>query len=61
MENATRFFKVGFVLGKPWAWIEKADPAKQTDPNYIDKKDKNKVGIFSINNFCAGQYNNFTL
>ena len=33
------------MLGKPWAWIEKADPGKQTDPSYIDKNDKNKVKI----------------
>ena len=44
-ENATRFFKVGFVLGKPWAWIADAEDGKQTDPKYIDKADKNKVNF----------------
>ena len=39
----TRFFKVGFVLGKPWAWIKDADADKQTNPKYVDKNDKHKV------------------
>ena len=45
----TRFFRVGLVLGKPWAWIKDAEPDKQTDPKFVVKNAKNKVRMLGNN------------
>ena len=48
MADIKRFFRVGVVLGKPWAWIENAtDPLdrKYLDPN---KKNLGLVGKFIL-------------
>jgi len=38
-----RFFRIGVVLGKPWAWVSGAKEDKQTNPKSINNALKNKV------------------
>ena len=39
-----RFFRIGVVLGKPWAWVSGVKEDKQTSPKSINNALKNKVG-----------------
>ena len=51
MQDIKRFFRVGVVLGKPWAWIENAsDPL---DIKFLDPSKKNQGLIGKSNNISG--------
>ena len=48
MEDIKRFFRVGVVLGKPWAWIENA--SNPLDTKFLDPSKPNLGLVGKSNN-----------
>ena len=51
MEDIKRFFRVGVVLGKPWAWIKNA--SNPLDTNFLDPSKPN-LGLVGKSNNISG-------